>query len=172
MRIFKKANTLSISMFMIFTSICYYTYRDESQDLFTMTLPMNLISNLVRIGVSFNAMFSYPMNILTCFDTVEKSDFFNKYKHPNASFRRLVSRSSIVLTITAISMIIPNFTDFINIVGALTSSILSFVLPELLYLQYFKGKISKPYKYFCYFIIGFGIFGGVYSFSYTISQLL
>lgn len=61
MSIFYHATIFSICLFMVFTSICYYTYREEAKDIFTMTLPMNAISNVVRIGVCINAMFSYPI---------------------------------------------------------------------------------------------------------------
>lgn len=140
--IFKRAALFSIIVFLSFTSVCYYTYREESKDMFTMTLPMDAFSNLVRIGVCINAMFSYPMQILTCFNTIEKHAFFDNHYHQNVGMRKFISRSLIVLLITAISMIIPNFRDFINIVGSLTSSILSFILPELLFLNHFKGQLS------------------------------
>ena len=61
LKIFRKATVFSISVFMVFTTVCYYAYREDSQDMFTMTLPMDTLSNLVRLGVCFNAMFSYPM---------------------------------------------------------------------------------------------------------------
>ena len=153
---------------MIFTVICYYTYREEARDMFTMTLPMDAISNIVRIGVCINAMFSYPIQILTCFDTIEKSSFFDKHKHSNIKLRKFISRSLIVLFISGISMIIPNFRDFVNIVGSITSSLLSFILPEMLYLHHFKGHLSISYRVFCYFIIVYGTFGGFYSFFHSI----
>jgi hypothetical protein len=59
-QIFNLAVFLSISLFMLFASICYYTYRADSQGIFTLTLPVNIFTIFLKIGVCFNALLSYP----------------------------------------------------------------------------------------------------------------
>ena len=48
-------------------------------------------------------------------------------------------RSVIVWIITGVALIIPNFTDFLNIAGAIGSAAIAFILPPLLYLIEFRG---------------------------------
>lgn len=50
-------------------------------------------------------------------------------------------RSLVIIAITGIALIIPDFTIFINIAGALGAGVLAFILPPLLYNAEFKDSI-------------------------------
>ena len=94
-----------------------------------MTLPMTTLTIIIRACVCFNALVSYPVQILACFGTIERLDYFKEGSNCLRRYRRIVWRSIIIILISAMSLLLPNFTDFINIIGAIDSSVLSFILP-------------------------------------------
>jgi amino acid permease len=63
----------SLAVFTLFATICYYVYRDQAEPIFTMSLvPLNAINVFILACISFNALTSYPLQILTAFDVVER----------------------------------------------------------------------------------------------------
>ncbi len=68
-----------------------------------------------------------------------------------------------IIFITGIAMIVPDFTDFLNIAGALGCGLLAFVFPPLMVNTVYKDEISSIKKWSNYFIVGFGIVGSAYS---------
>ena len=74
-----------------------------------------------------------------------------------------MARSIIVIMITIIALIIPNFTDFLNLVGAVSGGMLAFIMPPLLYNIEFKNEISKTKRLFNRAIFTFGIVGSIFS---------
>ena len=60
-------------------------------------------------------------------------------------------------------MIVPDFTDFLNIAGALGCGLLAFVFPPLMVNTVYKDQISSYKKLSNYFIVVFGIVGSTYS---------
>ena len=60
-------------------------------------------------------------------------------------------------------MIVPDFTDFLNIAGALGCGLLAFVFPPLMVNTVYKDQISSYKKLSNYFIVVFGIVVSTYS---------
>jgi len=61
----------TISLFMVFASICYATYRDTTNEIFVINLAITPFTIFIRACVCFNALCSYPVQILAAFDIVE-----------------------------------------------------------------------------------------------------
>ncbi len=70
--------------------------------------------------------------------------------------------------VTGISLLIPNFTDFLNIAGSLGSAMIAFVLPPLLYMAEFRGQLKTYVIAINWFIIAFGVLGALYSVYFSI----
>jgi amino acid permease len=157
---------------MTFASLCYLTYRDQTQDIFTMSLPVQPFTIFIRICTCFNALCSYPVQILAAFEIYENHEFFKEGTPVKRKVKRVSIRSLIILLITGIALLIPDFTDFLNIAGSIGSAAIAFVLPPILYLIEFKGTLSKPMIGFNYFIILFGVAGAVYSTYFSIDQIM
>jgi len=51
----------TISLFMVFASVCYVTYRDETNDIFVLSLKLSAFTIFIRICTCFNALCSYPV---------------------------------------------------------------------------------------------------------------
>ena len=86
--------------------------------------------------------------------------------------KRVLVRSVIVMIITGISLLIPNFTDFLNIAGSIGSAAIAFIIPPLLYLTEFKGQVSKQAVAFNWFIMIFGFCGAAYSTYFSINEMI
>jgi solute carrier family 36 (proton-coupled amino acid transporter) len=157
---------------MSFASICYLTYRQYTQDIFVLSLPVQPFTIFIRICTCFNALCSYPVQILAAFEIYENHEYFKKGTAVERKVKKVAVRSVIVWIITGISLLIPNFTDFLNIAGSIGSAAIAFILPPLLYLTEFKGTLGKPLFAFNWFIIIFGACGAVYSTYFSINQMI
>ncbi len=72
-------------------------------------------------------------------------------------------RSSVIVLVTGIALLIPDFTVFLDIAGSLGASVIAFILPPLLYNAEFKDEMTIWRKYSNYAIVIFGVGGGTLS---------
>ena len=112
------------------------------------------------------------MQILAAFEIYETHEFFAGGSKKRNKVRKVIARSIIVWLITGISLLIPNFTDFLNIAGSIGSAAIAFVLPPFLYMIEFKGQLSVFVVAFNWFIVLFGFCGAAYSTYFSINQML
>lgn len=77
-----------------------------------------------------------------------------------------------MISLTLLASVIPNFIDFLNIVGSVGTCLLGFILPPLYFMKVFKNKISKFEVGFNIFIMVFGVAGGAYSIYDSIRKLV
>lgn len=73
--------------------------------------------------------------------------------------------------VTGVSLLIPNFTDFLNIAGSIGSAMIAFILPPLLYLSEFKGTLPRWKVIANWAIVAFGASGAIYSVYYSIANM-
>ena len=52
-------------------------------------------------------------------------------------------RITIVIVLTILASVIPNFVAFLNIVGSIGTCILGFILPPLYYMKVFKNRLKS-----------------------------
>ena len=74
--------------------------------------------------------------------------------------------------VTGIALIIPNFTDFLNIGGSLGAAMIAFVLPPILYNKEFEKDVSKTKYWFHISIVVFGVLGAVLSIVTSIESII
>ena len=74
--------------------------------------------------------------------------------------------------ITGVSLIIPNFSDFLNIAGSLGASVIAFIIPPLMEMIEFKNEISKIKIGWNVFVMLFGAAGGAYSIYFSINEII
>jgi amino acid permease len=72
-------------------------------------------------------------------------------------------RSCVIVFVTGIALIIPDFTVFLDIAGSLGASVIAFVLPPLLYNVEFSESITPCTRWSNYAIVVFGVAGGTLS---------
>eukprot|EP00347_Sterkiella_histriomuscorum_P016583 403352633 len=155
-----------ITWYMIMTFVCYFTYRGLSMEYITSNLKINGLTIFVYILFSYNAIASYPVQILCAFEIIEELKFFKQESDSNLirNVKVYSERILVIVVVTIVAVIVPRFVDFLNITGALGSSILGFILPPL---YYFKCYGLKNLTYvqigWNLFLIIFGTLGALYS---------
>ena len=120
-----------------------------------------------------NAVTSYPLQILCAFEIVEDLPFFQNPQDSKLkkNLKLYTERILTILLVTGAAIIIPKFTDFLNISGAVGAAALGFVLPALYHM---KTELS-PTRWqtaINIFMIAFGIGGGIYSVYYSVKSLI
>lgn len=68
-------------------------------------------------------------------------------------------RSCVIVGVTSIALVIPDFTVFLDIAGALGAGVVAFILPPLLYNTEFAETIPNWKKYSNWGICVFGVVG-------------
>lgn len=100
--------------------------------------------------------------------------FFNKTTDSNVvkNIKVFSERITIVVILTVLASVIPDFTDFLNIVGSLGTMTLGFILPPLYYMKVFKNHLSRVIIALNIFMIVFGIGGGSFSIYESVRDLI
>lgn len=137
-----------------------------------LSLELSAFTIFIRACTCFNALCSYPVQILAAFEIYEEHPFFKKGSETAQKLKIIGVRSLIVWLVTGISLLIPNFTDFLNIAGSVGSAMIAFILPPLLYLKEFRGQLSIVKVTLNWAIIVFGAAGGIYSVYFSIYNII
>lgn len=168
-QILKNSIVFTIILFVIYSSICYYVYREQTQPIFTMSLvPVNSLIIFILTCVCINALTSYPVQILAAFNVIERFDMFKTENGRNSLLQKVLIRFSVILSTTLITFTVTTFTDFINIAGAIGSLTVAFILPEIFYLKVFGDKMSTAQKAGCVSISIIGTLGASYSVYFSV----
>ena len=143
---------------MVFSLVGYSTYKEDCNSIFVLNFePINGYITFIFACVCINCFISYPLQILVAFDIGEQHRFFKEGS--NLKLKKVVFRSIIIVFVTLIASVIPDFTLFLDIAGALGAGVIAFILPPLLYNAEFKETIEPWKKYSNYAIIVFGVVG-------------
>lgn len=133
-RILISAIIVVLAIFMVFATFAYYVYKDETLPIFTLNLvPINGLVTFVLFCVCINAFVSYPVQILAAFDIGEQHPFFKTGTKGMKKLKSVVFRSLVIFGVTGIALLIPDFTTFCDIAGALGAGVIAFILPPLMY---------------------------------------
>ncbi|CDW90188.1 UNKNOWN [Stylonychia lemnae] len=159
-------------LFNIFGLLTYLGYRNETVPVFKMKIgPQDQIILFVILGFCFNSLTSYPIQILTAFLIIERLDVYDKTRI-NIQIKKYLIRSLIIVAVTGVCFIVPNFSDFLNISGSLGATFSSFIIPQLLYMKVFKDRLTIYQKIGCFMLIAFGVFASACSLTFTINRLI
>lgn len=160
-----------VTLYMIFSTICFLDYRVNISTYITSNMvPINGFVVVCIVLFSINALSSYPIQILCCFEIIEEAKFFNNTEDTRfkKNLKIYTERIIVIILVTVVSSSIPNFIAFLNLAGSIGSSVLAFILPPIYYIQInggFKKENKLPFYVFAInvFICLFGIGGGAYS---------
>eukprot|EP00347_Sterkiella_histriomuscorum_P020215 403338649 len=157
--------TIVICLVILLATIAYAGYGSDIEDIVTLNLPNNGVSNLARIMYCFGLMGSYPIQVIPALEIIEKTTCFMKI--PSApiwpGLKIYLYRSIIVIGTAIFSIVIPKFGSFLNLSGAFSMTILAFIMPPLMYNKAYYSEIPLKQKYLNYFILGFGVVCGIMS---------
>ncbi|KAJ4966809.1 hypothetical protein NE237_018658 [Protea cynaroides] len=136
----KFGRTLGLSMAFIalmyasFGALGYFAFGDETKDIITTNLGKSLLSNFVQLGLCVNLFFTFPLMMNPVYEVFERRFCQGQYC--------LWQRWIVVLAVSLLALSVPNFADFISLVGSSVCVILGFVLPALFHLMVFKDEMG------------------------------
>lgn len=125
-------------MYGAFGLLGYMAYGDETKDIITTNLGTGWVSTLVQLGLAINLFFTFPLMMHPVYEVIERRLCSSSYS--------IWVRWSTVLVVTLVALLVPNFADFLSLVGSSVCVVLGFVLPSLFHLQAFKEELSVGRK--------------------------
>ncbi|XP_019182759.1 PREDICTED: amino acid transporter ANTL2-like [Ipomoea nil] len=136
----KFGKVLGLSMALIslmyggFGVLGYFAFGDETKDIITTNLGQGLISCLVQIGLCINLFFTFPLMMNPVYEVLERRFCEGRYS--------LWLRWAGVLSVSLVALLVPNFADFLSLVGSSVCILLGFVLPSLFHIIVFKEELG------------------------------
>lgn len=137
----KFGKVLGLSMAFIsvmyggFGALGYFAFGEETKDIITTNLGQGLLSTLVQLGLCINLFFTFPLMMNPVYEVVERRFCDGAYT--------IWLRWLVVLGVSLVALMVPNFADFLSLVGSSVCCVLGFVLPALFHLMVFKSHLSR-----------------------------
>ncbi|XP_047314900.1 amino acid transporter AVT3C-like [Impatiens glandulifera] len=136
----KFGKVLGISMASIsliygsFGALGYFAFGEETNDIITTNLGKGWISSGVQIGLCVNLFFTFPLMMNPVYEVVERRLCEGRYC--------VWVRWVVVLGVSMVALTVPNFADFLSLVGSSVCIVLGFVLPALFHLIVYKEEMG------------------------------
>ncbi|XP_044489408.1 amino acid transporter AVT3C-like [Mangifera indica] len=136
----KFGRTLGLSMAFIalmyggFGALGYIAFGDATKDIITANMGPGFLTALVNIGLSINLFFTFPLSMNPVYEVVERRYCGGEYC--------LWMRWVLVFLVCMVALFVPNFADFMSLVGSSVCVGLAFVLPALFHFLVFKEEME------------------------------
>ncbi|XP_010918293.1 amino acid transporter AVT3B [Elaeis guineensis] len=136
----KFGRTLGLSMFLIaliyglFGVLGYLAFGDDTRDIITTNLGTGVVTVLVQLGLCINLFFTFPVMMNPVYEVVERWFCGKRYC--------FWLRWLLVAAVSMSAMLVPNFADFLSLVGSSVCVVLGFVLPAAFHLKVFGMELG------------------------------
>lgn len=139
-------------MYGAFRAMCYFAFGENTKNVITANLGKGLIRTLVQLGLFVNLFSTFPLMMHPVYEVVERRYWDGSYC--------LWMRWVLVLVVSLVALLVPNFTDFLSLVGSSVCSLLGFVLPALFHYIVFKEEMTLKATILDVGILSLGVFLG------------
>ena len=160
---FNGAMTIAVGLITILYTITgifgYSTYGSQSVSPVLFNLSEGWPRTLSLIIITFHVTFACPLLLTTISSDIERGFGIETF------FMRTVARSLLIAALCAVSILLPYFADMMNLIGALSNTMLIFILPIVCryMIDQKNGKsINKWTLAGEGFILVFGLIGGFF----------
>ncbi|RRT43313.1 hypothetical protein B296_00033645 [Ensete ventricosum] len=133
-------NTLGVSMALIaftyglFGVLGYAAFGEETRDIITTNLGDGVLSVLIQLGLCINLFFTFPVMMNPVFEVAERLLHGKRYCW--------WLRWAAVVAVSLVATLVPNFGDFLSLVGSSVCVVLGFVLPAWFHLKVFREELG------------------------------
>lgn len=121
-------------MYGAFGALGYFAFGPDTKDIITANLGAGWISAMVQLGLCVNLFISFPLMMNPVYEIVERRFGGGRYC--------LWLRWLLVLIVSLVALFVPNFADFLSLIGSSVCCGLGFVLPALFHLLVFKEELE------------------------------
>ncbi|PKA60095.1 Lysine histidine transporter-like 1 [Apostasia shenzhenica] len=131
--------TLGLSMGFIsllyaaFGVFGYAAFGEDTADIITTNLGTGVIPIAVQIGLCVNLFFTFPIMMNPVYEVAERWACGKRYC--------IWLRWATVAMVSLLALLVPNFTDFLSLVGSSICCILGFVLPAAFHLKVYGSEM-------------------------------
>ncbi|XP_055808640.1 amino acid transporter AVT3B-like [Solanum dulcamara] len=166
----KYGKVLALAMFFIalmygtFGVMGYFAFGSSTKDIITSNMEKGMLSTTVKLGLCINLFFTFPLMLNPAFEVFER-------RFSNGNYC-VWMRWILVLAVTMVALLVPNFADFMSLVGSSTCCTLGFILPALFHYQVFKGDMDRKRTLMDLGLIALGVFFGVSGTWYSLVEML
>lgn len=141
----------------------YFAFGEETQDIITANLGPGLVSTLVKLGLCVNLFFTLPLMMNPVYEIAERRLWRGRFC--------LWMRWLLVVAVSVVALTVPNFGDFLSLVGSGVCCALGFVLPSLFHFLVFRDEMGKMAMISDVAIFVVGIFLGVSGTWYALQEM-
>ncbi|KAK6946542.1 Amino acid transporter, transmembrane domain [Dillenia turbinata] len=117
-----------------FGVLCYFAFGERTKEIVTANFGPGVINTLVQLGLCINLFMTFPLMMNPVYEIVERYFTGGRFC--------LWLRWLMVLLVCLVAISVPNFTDFLSLVGSSICCLLGFVLPSLFHLLVFKEEVG------------------------------
>ncbi|KAK4347566.1 hypothetical protein RND71_033905 [Anisodus tanguticus] len=117
-----------------FGALGYFAFGEETKDIITTNFGQGLFSSLVQLGLCIDLFLAFPLMMNPVYEVMERRFCEGRYC--------LWLRWLVVLIVSFVALTVPNFADFMSLVGSSVCVVLGFVLPALFHLIAFKDELG------------------------------
>lgn len=112
----------------------YFAFGQETNDVITSNMGPGLLSAIVKLGLCINLFFTMPLMMNPAYEIIERRFSRGRYC--------FWLRWLLVVMATLMAIWVPNFTDFLSLVGSGLCCSLGFVVPAFFHLLVFKDEMG------------------------------
>ncbi|KAM7470990.1 hypothetical protein LguiA_009173 [Lonicera macranthoides] len=166
----KFGRTLGFTMFFIavmygsFGALGYFAFGERTKEIITANMGKGVMSMLVQLGLCVNLFFTFPLMMNPVYEVFERRCCEGRYS--------LWVRWVVVLGVSLVALLVPNFADFLSLVGSSTCCALGFVLPSLFHYIAFKEEMGRKGILVDVGVMVLGVFLGISGTWCSISEIL
>ncbi|KAM7266989.1 hypothetical protein ACFE04_009155 [Oxalis oulophora] len=150
-------------MYGAFGVLGYFAFGANTKDIITGNLGPGLISTMVQLGLCINLFFTFPLMMNPVFEIAERRFWGGNYC--------LWLRWLLVLLVSLVALFVPNFADFLSLVGSSVCCALGFVLPALFHLIVFQEEMTWKGWFVDVSIVVLGVVLGVSGTWYSLVEI-
>lgn len=121
-------------LFGAFGALGYFAFGEETKAIITTNLGQGLISVMVQLGLCINLFITFPLMMNPVYEVFERR--FCSYRYC------LWLRWVLVFVVSLVALLVPNFADFLSLVGSSVCVVLGFVLPAMFHCLVFKEELG------------------------------
>lgn len=162
--------------YIFFGSISYITFGEDTEEIVFFNFPVSATQFLVlEVLYSFALIFTFPLQLFPAVKVLEHSRLLRKklYRGPgkvNKPLRYLI-RFTLVALIFLVAFSVPSFALFLNLVGAVLFSLITFVIPICIYNKFFKFELTFVKRWLNWLVMIAGIIGGTFGMVFTLKEM-
>jgi amino acid permease len=154
--------SVAFVLYVLISTMAYHTYGSAIQSNVLKNYPDNYVFAIARLALSLNVAFSYPLQCNPCRNSV--SLLMHQWEHratvgeiavhlPSKT-RIAILTGLIVSASLGIAMIVSDLGVILSIVGATGSTMISYILPGLIFLK--VHPVWTPKHYLAATLLGMG----------------